>query len=144
LSIEQRVVTEGPAHVEELLVVILQFVFEIGLQVLAELPWDGFVSSGDSKGPKSPTALWVVLSLLAGGAIGGLSLLIFPHTLLHWSSARMANLLVAPAVSALVVLGVASLRPPRPGQINAKDRALYAACFTFALAIIRFTYAQRA
>ena len=130
---------------EELLIVIFQFTFEILLQVLAELPWDLFLGSRQTTStPQSNSGLWIVLSLIAGGSIGGLSLFVFPTALLHWRSARMANLIVAPTVSALASLYFSrSFTARRGNRSNPNIRAICAACFTFALAIIRFTYASR-
>ena len=135
---------------EDLIVVILQLIFEVALQVLAEMPWDLFIDSRMSTSkparPARPAGpgLWIFLSLVAGAAVGGLSLLIFPTTLLHWPSVRMLNLVIAPAISALASIGFSRVRLGRnrkPGDPTA--RAVFAACFTFALALIRFTYAAR-
>lgn len=128
---------------EELLVILCQFFFEVVLQVLAELPWELITSNRKPPNPNGP-ALWVILSLLAGAGVGGLSLIFFPTTLLHSPTARLDNLLVAPALSAFASFSFATFRPTlAPNPSNPKSRALYAACFTFALAIIRFTYATR-
>src|ERR1700710_2348532 len=101
---------------EELFVIILQVTLEIFVQVLAELPWDLFISargSGfQSTAPARPGAVfWGFLSLVAGGSLGGASLLVFPTTLLHWGAARMANLLIAPAASAFVSYFFAGIAP---------------------------------
>ena len=83
---------------EELLIVVFQFLFEILIQVLIELPWDQFLRSRPSPShSKTSPGLWIILSLAIGASIGGVSLLIFPTTLLHWSSARNAYLIAAPS-----------------------------------------------
>ena len=130
---------------EDLLIVIFQFFFEMVLQVLAELPWDVWVGSRQSAVHCEPgPGLWIVLSLIAGGCVGGASLLIFPTTLLHWGSARMANLVVAPFTSAFVSHSLSRWSRSRRGnEPYPKIRTVCAACFTFALAVIRFTYATR-
>jgi hypothetical protein len=127
--------------VEDLLIILLQFFFEVVLQVLAELPWDLFVgtrhkSSSHEAGPGT----WIFLSLAAGAGAGGISLLLFPTTLLHSSTARMANLIVAPVVSGVVSYGF--WRKKR-FLADREMRAVYAGCFTFGLAVIRFAYAAR-
>jgi hypothetical protein len=130
---------------EDLLIVILQFFFEVLLQVLAELPWDLFVGSRQtSPNHEAGPGLWVVLSLAAGAGFGGISLLVFPTTLLHWSAARMANLIVAPAISGFVSFSFWRARKRAAvNRSDAKMRAVYAGCFTFGLAVIRFTFAGR-
>ena len=131
---------------EEFLVILLQFVFEVLLQALAELPWDAFIGTGSSRsgGSEAYDGLWIVLSLIAGAALGGASLLLFPTTLLHWGGLRMANLVVAPAVSAYISLFFTRRRSAETTpRTNGTTRAVCAACFTFALAIVRFTYAAR-
>ena len=126
---------------EDLLVLILQFIFEVLLEVLAELPWDLFIGSREPSVPhEAGPGLWIFLSLAAGAGIGGLSLLFFPTTLLHWGGARMANLLAAPAISALVSIGFSRRTS---GTQTHNVRAFCAASFTFALAVIRFTFASR-
>jgi hypothetical protein len=130
---------------EDLLIVILQFFFEVLLQVLAELPWDLFVGSRQkSTDWEAGPGAWIFLSLAAGAGIGGISLLVFPTTLLHSSRARMANLIVAPAISGLVSFSFWRARKGvKVNRSDAEMRAVYAACFTFGLAVIRFAYAGR-
>ncbi|HEX4796823.1 MAG TPA: hypothetical protein VH370_23730 [Humisphaera sp.] len=131
---------------EDVLILILQFIFEVGLQVLAELPWDLFVGRRQTaSNPNRPAGpgVWIFLSLIAGAAVGGLSLLIFPTTLLHLPATRMANLAVAPAISGFASAGFSRLWPNRRKPGDPAIRPIAAACFTFALAVIRFTYAAR-
>ena len=130
---------------EELLVLILQFFFEVIFQVLLEWPWDEILKSRkNGSNSESHLGLWIVLSFFAGAFVGLASLIALPNTLLHSGTARMANLVVAPTISALVPLLLSRSSKRRGGnRPSPKTRAICAACFTFALAIIRFTYAGR-
>jgi hypothetical protein len=64
---------------EEILIAIFQFLFEVVLQVIAELPLDLYVGSRESKRDQSTRKYeWIFVSLLMGGAVGGVSLLVRP------------------------------------------------------------------
>jgi len=131
---------------EEFLVVLFQFLFEVVLQVLAELPWDAFVGSREIPSPKEWGGWqWGALSFFAGLAVGGLSLIFLPNTLLRSGGVRMINLLVAPTMSGLVAFTFSNVQKSRSKSKGADPslRAVCAACFTLALALIRFTYATR-
>ena len=64
---------------EELLIALFQFFFEVVLQILAELPWDIFIGVRESKGDQSSrNGGWILVRLLMGGAVGAVSLLVRP------------------------------------------------------------------
>jgi len=89
---------------EDLLIAIFQFFFEVIVQLLAEVPWDlslGISEKRSALRDSDPNYIfWGFGSLLAGAALGGASLLAHPHTVITHSWARVAYLFFAP-ISAL-------------------------------------------
>ncbi len=130
---------------EEILIIVFQFLFEVVLQILAELPWDLFLSSrGRSIEPSSDESLWITLSFLLGGAVAMASLYLRPNTYLKHSSTRIAYLVFAPVCSAGVSFLLARYNAKRtPSYYSPKLHATCAFCFALVLTVVRFTYAHR-
>jgi len=130
---------------EELLIFIFQFFFEIVLQVLLELPFDLFVGSRESKRDQSSRMFqWSVVGLVLGGVAGGISLFIFPQTFIKTSQWRIVYLIVAPTISAVFSFVLARAFVAKGKHwIDPKLHAVCALCFALVLTVLRFTYAQR-
>ena len=130
---------------EEILIAIFQFLFEVVLQVLAELPLDLYVGSRESKRDQSSRKYqWIFVSLVMGGAVGAVSLLVRPNTSIKSSTARIAYLVLAPPVSAWLSFVLARLFVGRGRSwIQPRLHAICAFCFALVLTVVRFTYAQR-
>lgn len=129
---------------EELLVLIFEFLLEVVAQILLELPWDSFVGSRERKYDDTPSAwVWGFWSLVIGVAIGGLSLWLHPDTFIKSSGARIAYLILAPLLSALVSWEL-SQRFVRRGRqwITPRLHAICAFCFALGLTVIRSAYAH--
>jgi hypothetical protein len=82
--------------VEEVLVVVLQVFFELGIQLLGAPGIDFSISSSDKH---ERGCGWVVLHTFLGGLAGWVSTLIFPKLLLTHVALRIANLVIAPLVA---------------------------------------------
>ena len=132
-------------HMEDLLIIIFQFVFEVVLQVLAELPWDLFIGSSESRSDQSSNKLkWVFVSLALGGAVGAGSLVVRPDTFLKSATGRIAYLILAAPISAWCALVLARAFVERGRTwINPRLHAICAFSFALVLTIVRFTYAHR-
>ena len=130
---------------EEFLIAIFQFLFEVVLQSLAELPWDWFVGRRELGGNQSSKKFqWIVASLLMGGGVGVISLLIRPNTSIRSSSFRVLYLICAPPFSALISYILARFVSGRERPwVQPRLQTICAFCFTLVLTILRFTYAQR-
>ena len=130
---------------EEILIAAFQFFFEVVLQVLAELPWDWFVGSRESKRDQSSKKLgWIVVSLFMGGAVGLLSILVRPNTSIRSSALRMAYLGFAPPCSAWISWLVARWLAGRGRPwIQPRLHAICAFCFALVLTALRFAYTHR-
>ncbi|WP_157724977.1 hypothetical protein [Vogesella sp. LIG4] len=127
---------------EEILVAILQALFEFILEVLSYGTFDWPSSSKDRPEPES-IAGRCVLWFMGGCILAGLSVLAFNHTFIHWPPLRMANLVVAPVTSALLSQTIARHRAKNHPLIVPRNHFWQSFWFTLGLVIIRFTYAVR-
>jgi len=125
----------------------MEFVFEIVLQILGEILVQagfelvaelGFHSLADTfKKPKNPV-LSTIGFILWGAMAGGISLLIFPKSLISNHAFREVNLFLTPLAVSGVMMLVGRQRGRR-GQILVKlDRFGYAFAFAFAMASVRY------
>lgn len=127
---------------EELLIIILQFLGECLLEILCALPSDVFRRSPSlsGRGPQWPNHLaWLIGGLLLGGA----SLLIFPATLIHHPLLRILNLIVAPLLAGFCASMLNWLRWHISPDIQRHAPFLRAFYFCLGLTAIRFIFADR-
>ncbi|GAB3253084.1 hypothetical protein GCM10027296_20090 [Chitinimonas naiadis] len=125
---------------EEILILIAQFLIEVVAQVLIELPFE--FSKGRKDRPEEGSWLRYMVFLFIGGLAGGVSLYFFPGTLLHQPWLRVANLLVAPLLSAALAQAIAEHRRDANPFISPSVHAWTAFWFTLGLAGVRFAYVQ--
>lgn len=102
----------------ELLVVLIQFIGELLLQIIAELI--GEVAARSVKEPfRRPEPLHPVLAAIGyaifGACAGGLSLLVVPHLLIDEQWGRVTNLVLTPLAAGLFMAVIGSWRS-RKGQ----------------------------
>ena len=124
---------------EELLIAILQFVFETLAE--AAIYWP-FESSADRMLEANPSRESVPLTIaaIAGAVVGGISLVVWPYTWLHFPALRMANLVLAPLISAGGAWLTAVHRNP---QSAPAPHAWFGFTFTLAFVLVRFTWGVR-
>ncbi len=126
---------------EELLTVIIQFVLELLLEVLANLPIDW--PSRKRSTPESTSVFWQCLLWCGGGALlGGLSLLLLPHSLIQLPPLRIANLLLAPLLSGAVSWWLTQQHSRRNANLLPRYHFWRAFGFTLGLVALRFAYAS--
>ena len=125
---------------EELLVVVLQFIVEVGFEVLANLPLE-WVPERPASGRTKVVLAW----LFVGGCVGWLSTLVLRQTMIHVPALRLLNLLIAPLVSGLVASAWGDLRERRGRRRRAShDHHFWRSfAFTLGLVLMRFAYAAR-
>jgi hypothetical protein len=128
---------------EELLIVIIQFLFEFALNVLANIPFDWPSRDRATPEPEGIT-LRCFLWFCGGCLIAGASLLIVKHTIIAISALRMANLVLAPIASAFLSQSIAGHRARDNPFIVPRNHFWQAFWFTLGLVLIRFAYASRA
>lgn len=128
---------------EELLIVVIQFLFEFVLNVLGNLPFDLPSKNRTTPEPESialPCFLW----FCGGCALAGISLLVFKHTFITVAPLRLVNLALAPLVSAYISQAIAARRATANPFIIPRNHFWQALWFTLGLVLIRFAYATRA
>jgi hypothetical protein len=125
---------------EELLIVIVQFLFEFILDVLLNIPFDWPSRNRDSFEPES---IWATCFLWFLGAsfLGWLSLFFFEHTWIAYPGLRIANLVVAPIVSGAISQAIAIRRAQRNPYLVPRNHFWQAYWFTLGFTLVRFAYA---
>jgi len=123
---------------EDLLIVILQCVFEFLLEIffyspLDWLPWDW------------PKGLFgkCLGCFIIGCSLAGLSVLLFKYTWISHPVLRMANLVFAPVASAFIAQALARHRSEMSRPIIPRNSFWQAFWFTFGVVLVRFIYATR-
>lgn len=125
---------------EDLIALILQFLFELLLEVLINIPFD-LPSKKRNTPERTSISLVCFCWFLTGGAIGWLSLLIFQHTFITIPVLRIANLILAPLLSASLSKYIATRRAEINGYIVPRNHYWQAFWFTLAFTMVRFVYA---
>jgi hypothetical protein len=127
---------------EEVLVVAVQFVVEVLLQGLVYLPFDVPLSRDEKTGEPAGCG-WGLGYAVAGGVVGGLSLLVASHLLIHSPALRVANLFVAPLASGGLSYLVAVWRLSRGAKTFPRTHFWTAFWFVLAFGAVRLAYAAR-
>lgn len=116
---------------------ILQVVFE----ALAEVGIHLTRKEGAEARPRSGWRLMVGYTLL-GLIVGGVSLLVFSHSLAHSHNGRLATLLLVPLLAALSTVMLGKLRTRKGQALAGIDRFMYAYLFALSMASVRYSWAQ--
>lgn len=128
---------------EEALVLLLQFLFELIINIFSYMPFD-FLPTRQERGKEAwPAKTSLVVFFLVGALLGWLSLLLFKHTLIGYSWIRIANVLVAPLISGFYAQLFSGLRKERYPDVLPREHFWQAFNFSLAFALVRFTYAVR-
>ena len=127
---------------EDILIIIIQFLIEFSLEVL---PWEPIDWPSRNRSIPEPSTLFLscFLCFLGGSLLGGLSLIVFRRTLITHSVLRIVNVIVAPIVSASLSGAIARRRARINKYIIPRNHFWRAFWFTLGLVLIRFAYAQR-
>jgi hypothetical protein len=128
--------------VEEVLVVLIQFIAEVLFEVLIYIPFDLPLRRDAKTGERSGPG-WLALYVLAGGAVGGLSLLVAPHLVIHTVPLRLANLVVAPVVAGALSWWLADVRRSQGAATEPMTHLWTAFWFVLAYSSVRLAYAAR-
>ena len=125
---------------EEVLVAIIQFVFEVAAQSIGWLPF-GYYPRDDYSDRGSRIFL-TVLAFLGGVACGGASIFFLPHSYLHYAWLRIASLVASPLVAGGIAWCVAEMRVPYRPHVVPGLHFWYAFTFTLGLSLYRFAHVQ--
>lgn len=133
---------------EELLIVLLHFLFELLFDILISVPWDAAFWLNErarrNRGLSPPSHVPILFTAaLVGGVLGFMSLAVWPHTLLRFGWMRMLNIVLAPALSGALAFHSARRRKARGDVSEEKLHAWFAALLSLAFVLIRFTWGVR-
>jgi hypothetical protein len=81
--------------------------------------------------------------LVFGGAVGGLSLLLFPHPLVHRSRIHGLSLIASPVLAGLGMSFVGSSRRRRNKKVIQIESFGYGFAFAFGMAVVRFFFTTK-
>ena len=126
---------------EEILVLIVQFIIEVLLEFVVYLPFDLPLDRNRKTGARTGPGR-IGIYILIGGVLGGLSVLIAPKFFIHSSAMRVVNLLVAPLVSGGLSYGLATWRRSRGAQTAPWTHLWTAFWFVLAFAAVRLVFAH--
>jgi hypothetical protein len=97
----------------------------------------------DKTAEKTPRpVLWALGCLLMGTLAGGISLPILPHSMITTPSLRAINVIGTPVLVSACMLVIGNWRAAKGREPVKLDRFSNAFCFAFAMALVRFAYAQ--
>ncbi|RFO95204.1 hypothetical protein DIC66_19525 [Rhodoferax lacus] len=132
----------------EILATMLSSLFEVFaeavLQIVAEALAEAGIhlTRGEVEHPESRSKWRLMLGYaLLGSIAGGLSLLVFSHSLTHSHAGRLATLLLAPMAAAATTVAIGRWRARRGQETVDMDRLAYAYLFALGMAVVRFHWA---
>lgn len=128
--------------------VLFELLFEIFGEALIQIVFEALAEVGihlargrvDHAQSRSKWRLMLGYSLL-GLLAGGLSLLVFSHSLAHSPAARLATLLLAPMAAAATTVALGRWRARRGQEGVGIDRLAYAYLFALGFAAVRYRFA---
>ena len=124
---------------EEVLIVIVQFLAEFVFQIVAELPWDWI---GGRDWLESRWGIYL-FGLFVGGGAAWLSLAIHHHSFLKDPALRIANVAVAPLVAANFSRWMALRRRRNDPDVDPEFHFWLSLWFSLGFAAVRFGFAVR-
>ena len=129
---------------EELLLLIVQVIVEVFAESLTGGLLDALSWFWEASYEK-PTLRWLRYPLMVflGGLIGGLTVWLFPRTLLPFGWLRIANLIVAPVISGLCSRQIARWRQAKGYAIDPDAHGLLAASACLGIVAVRFALCGR-
>jgi hypothetical protein len=123
--------------------ILFEIVFELVLQVFGEVLFEvGLRSVSEpfkDRETRSPLLAFIGYAL-AGAAVGGLSLLVFPGPLVRGVGFRGGSLIVSPLLAGAAMSGLGWLRRRQGKRLLRLDRFVYGAIFAFGMALVRFLF----
>jgi hypothetical protein len=128
--------------------VVFELLFEIFGEVLLQVLFEALaevgihLARGRVEHAQSRSKWRLMLGyVLLGAIVGGLSLLVFSHSMAHSHNGRLATLLLAPLAAAASTVALGRWRARRGQDPVNIDRVAYAYLFALAMAAVRYTWA---
>ena len=129
------------AFLEIFLEIFFEAAFEFAAESIGALIWRGLAAVFETSEFKNPL-LAALGYVFLGGVAGGLSLLFFPHPLVHRSRVPGLSVFVSPFLAGLGMSLVGSAlrqRNKKPMQI---ESFAYGFAFAFGMALVRFFFVK--
>jgi hypothetical protein len=129
---------------------LFEFLFEVFGEALLQLTLQALAEAGlhivrrpaSAGAAEKNTWTLVIGYALLGLLIGGLSLLIFPHSLVHTKLARVAVVVVSALTTGASMAAIGAWRRSHGQQAIPLDRFAYGCLLGFSSASVRFLWAQ--
>jgi hypothetical protein len=129
------------AILEMFLEIFLEAVFQFAAESIGALILRGVAAVFDTSEFKNPL-LACIGYLFLGGVAGGLSLLFFPHPLVHRSRAPGLSVIISPVLAGLGMSMVGSTLRKRNRKAMQIESFGYGFAFAFGMALVRFFFAK--
>ena len=127
---------------EEILIVILQFLLEFFFDSLLNLLFD-WPLFGKATSESGKTATTCFRLFCAGCAVAGISLLWFQHTLIAYPVLRILNLFLSPIAAAYISQWFAKQSAKSDQSIVPRNHFWRAFWFTLGFVTVRFAFVAR-
>jgi hypothetical protein len=124
---------------EDLLIAILQAVFEFVVEVLSYMPFEWSFPERLPESQIGRCLMWFTVGCL----LAAFSMFFFEQTWIRFSVLRIANLILAPLTSGILSLTIARYRSREDDSIIPHRHFWQAFCFTLGIVLVRFAYASR-
>ncbi len=127
---------------ELLLELIGEFLFELAVTALMDLALRAIAKVFETLRLANPVLASITYVLL-GASAGGVSLLVFPHPLVHPSRLHGINLLVSPLplVTGLAMSLIGSILSRQGKKVTQIESFGYGFAFAFGIALVRYLFA---
>lgn len=125
---------------EEFLILLFQVIVELFLG----LPWDWLWYGEREGGDGQISPFWIGFwSMIAGGVLAGLSLLLFPDVIARRSGLRLFLLFFAPVFAGTTGYWMAKWKERRRDYVVPREHFWWSFMFTLGYMMVRFGYAHR-
>jgi hypothetical protein len=129
----------------ELLLGLLQVLFEFFLEIAGEAIMDfavrgiaRFFEAPDFRNPWVATVVYISLGVLTGG----LSLIFFPHPIIHPSRIHGISLVISPVLAGLIMSLIGSALRKRDKEAIQLESFRYGFAFALGMAAMRFLFTR--
>jgi len=127
------------AFLEILVEIFFEAVFEFSVEFLGSLVLRGVAAVFDTSEFKSPWQASIGYAFL-GAVAGGLSLIFFPHPLVHRSRVPGISVVISPVLAGLGMSLVGSSLRKRNKKTMEIESFGYGFAFAFGMAVVRFFF----
>jgi hypothetical protein len=129
------------AFLEMFLEIFFEAAFEFAAEFIGAIIWRGVAAVFDTSEFKNPLVAGIGYMFL-GGVAGGLSLLLFPHPLVHPSRVPGLSVVISPVLAGLGMSLVGSTLRKRNKKAVQIESFGYGFTFAFGMAVVRFFFTK--